>query len=97
MSTDSNDPTPCMAKTAAISDPRVAAEDDSDVTVAAKGYSPPTPAPRKNRHKEIWPYIVSRGVSKQLAEPKHPTVMSTAVAMNIFLRPTTSANEPATT
>ena len=37
--------TPCIANTAAMSFPLLAAEDDSDVTVAAKGYSPPTPAP----------------------------------------------------
>ena len=41
--TESNAPTPCMAKTAAINVPLRPAEDDSDVTVAANGYSPPTP------------------------------------------------------
>lgn len=34
-----------MANTAAMSLPLLAAEEDSEVTVAARGYSPPTPAP----------------------------------------------------
>jgi hypothetical protein len=33
--------------------PRRDADDDSEVTVAARGYSPPTPAPRKNLHMAI--------------------------------------------
>ena len=40
-----NSLTPCIANTAAMSLPLLAADDDSEVTVAAKGYSPPTPAP----------------------------------------------------
>ncbi|RYY82013.1 hypothetical protein EON63_14210 [archaeon] len=46
---ESMDPTPCMAKTAAMRLPRLPADEDSEVTVAARGYSPPTPAPRKKR------------------------------------------------
>ena len=41
--TDKRDPTPCILNTAAIRLPLCRAEVDSEVTVAASGYSPPTP------------------------------------------------------
>lgn len=43
----------CIANTAAMSLPLLAADDDSDVTVAARGYSPPTPAPSRNLRNQI--------------------------------------------
>lgn len=52
--TETKDPTPCMLNTPAMRVPLRAAEEDSEVTVAAKGYSPPTPAPRKNLQQAIW-------------------------------------------
>jgi len=53
--TDMRAPTPCIANTADMRRPLLEAEDDSDVTVAARGYSPPTPAPRKNLQQAICP------------------------------------------
>mmetsp|Transcript_13417 Transcript_13417/g.12977 ORF Transcript_13417/g.12977 Transcript_13417/m.12977 type:complete len:87 (-) Transcript_13417:618-878(-) len=56
--TEKRAPTPCIANTAAMSLPLLAAEDDSEVTVAARGYSPPTPAPNRNLQHAMCPYTV---------------------------------------
>ena len=43
-------PKPCMLNTAAVFRPRLAVSDDSEEIVADRGYSPPMPMPRMNRH-----------------------------------------------
>mmetsp|Transcript_48664 Transcript_48664/g.141897 ORF Transcript_48664/g.141897 Transcript_48664/m.141897 type:complete len:205 (-) Transcript_48664:228-842(-) len=96
---DSNMPQPCMEKTAAMKRPREPSGAPSAAIVAASGYSPPTPTPRKNRQSASCCTRPKGEASEvQTTHPLNtaPPMIKKHVAKNVPRLPIQSPNTPNT-
>ena len=68
----------------------------SEVTVAERGYSPPTPIPKMKRQKVSWwnTEAPSPLMAVHVALPNAPTMTKEIVVMKMALRPNLSARAP---
>mmetsp|Transcript_68500 Transcript_68500/g.200384 ORF Transcript_68500/g.200384 Transcript_68500/m.200384 type:complete len:221 (+) Transcript_68500:690-1352(+) len=92
---DNSMPQPCIENTAEIRRPRVTVSEVSATMVAASGYSPPTPMPRRKRHSASC-ITSDKGPSVQTthALPKAPKIMRKQVSRKDHFLPSQSPSMP---